>query len=299
MQNIAAFFALFFGVLALSTSAIFVKLAAAPSGITAFYRLLFATLALLPFVLGKAEHRRELMRLSAREWRLCALAGVLLAIHYIMWFESLRYTSVASSTVLVSLQPLFSIVIGRCCLGERQNGIALGGCFVAIIGSFIIGYGDFQTGSSALFGDCIAVLAAGVIAVYFFIGQILRRNISASLYSALGYGCSVAALAVYALARGEDFFNYPASTWQAFLGLALVSTIMGQFIFNLLLKWVSAATISMGILGEPVGTCVLAYFILGEVIDAQQGAGICLILTGLALYFLSRQIAHKLVKFLQ
>lgn len=294
MKHTASFAVLIFGVFALSTSAIFVKLADAPPAITAFYRLLFTLLLLLPTVLFSRTRREEFHSLGKKQWILSVLAGILLAIHYILWFESLNYTSVASSTVIVTLQPLFSILLGFFFLKERQNRVALAGCFIAIAGSCIIGYGDFQSGSQALFGDLLALLAAAFISVYFFIGQQMRKTTSATLYSVLGYSGSVIFLAIYALVKQEPFFSYASISWRCFFGLAFVSTIFGQFLFNLLLKWLSATTISMSILGEPVGTCILAFFILHESIGAQQGIGMAVILGGLTLYFLSRPINQHL-----
>ncbi len=294
MKSFTSYAALIFGVFALSTSAIFVKLANAPSAITAFYRLLFTLLLLLPVVLLNRDRRNEFRALHKKQWLLSIASGVLLAIHYILWFESLNYTSVASSTVIVTLQPLFAILLGFCFLKERQNKVALVGCFVAILGSCIIGYGDFQSGAQALLGDLLALLAAAFISIYFFIGQLMRKTTSASVYSVLGYSGSVIFLAIYALLKQDSFFAYSATTWKCFFGLALVATVFGQFVFNLLLKWLPATTISMSILGEPVGTCILAFFILHETIGLQQGVGMVVILCGLTLYFLSAPIEKRL-----
>lgn len=287
MRKMVFYGGLVFGVLALSTSAIFVKLANAPSAVTAFYRLFFSLLVLLPFVVFNKDRRRELLGLSKKEWGLVMVSGVFLGVHYILWFESLRFTSVASSTVIVTLQPVFSMLLGYCFLREGQRGLSVLGCVVALFGSFIIGYGDFQRGALALMGDLMALLAAAVISSYFFVGQVVRKRVSAMVYSLLGYFASVVFLGVYAIIRSEAFFPYPAATWGCFLGLAVVSTIMGQFIFNLLLKWLSATTISMSILGEPIGTIILAYFILGERIAPKQVLGMAVIFGGLGLYFYS------------
>ena len=105
---------LFGGVFALSASAIFVKLAEAPSSVIAFYRLLLAALVLLPFLLGSSARRKEVLQIRRKQWGQIAAAGIFLALHYVLWFESLRFTSTASSTVLVCLQPLFSMVFRHC-----------------------------------------------------------------------------------------------------------------------------------------------------------------------------------------
>ncbi|HBG11309.1 MAG TPA: EamA family transporter [Clostridium sp.] len=285
--NIGLYLALLFGVFSLSTSAIFVRLANAPSAITAFFRLFFAALLLLPFLLTSKENKRQLLSLSKGQWTLGILSGLLLSAHYMLWFESLRHTSVASSTVIVTLQPLFSIAIGFIFLKERFHKLAIGGCLIAIAGCFLIGWGDFQISSQALFGDLLAFLAAGFISIYFFIGQAIRKELSAVPYSVISYLSSSVFLGCCAIMERSSFSGYPAATWMAFGGLALISTVFGQFIFNWLLKWIPATVISMSILGETIGTCILAYFILNEAISFQQGVGITTILIGLVLFFLS------------
>lgn len=283
--NFGTYIALIAGVIALSTSAIFVKLAEAPSSIIALYRLLFTAITLSPFLLFNKKNRAELQSLKGSQYIRIVLSGFLLAVHYVMWFESLRFTSVASSTVLVSLQPLFSLFYGLIFLKEGLTKNAVIGCLIAICGSAIIGWGDFQISGIALVGDILAFLAAGVISMYFLIGQVVRKQISAVTYSVLSYLNSVVFLLIYALIKQDPLTGYGLGTWGAFLGLAFVSTIGGQFVFNLLLKNVSASAVTMSILGEPIGTCILAYFILGESIAPRQLAGIIVIMTGLSIYF--------------
>lgn len=283
------YLALAAGVFMLSASGVFAKVARAPAGIIAFYRLFFATLALLPWLLSHKNDRRELRSLSPIQYTEGALAGFFLAVHYVMWFESLRYTSVASSTVLAALQPLFSVIWGRLFLGERLGAHALTGGAIAIAGSAVVGWSDFSVSSQSLWGDLLALVSGGVISLYFFCGQILRRRMGAVPYSVLSYGSSAAVLALYALFMGYPFAGYAPGTWGAFLGLALVSTIGGQMVFNVLLKWISATTVTMGILGEPVGTCFLAWLFLGETLSARQAIGIAVILAGLALFFAAQR----------
>jgi drug/metabolite transporter (DMT)-like permease len=291
--SLFSYIALFFGVFALSTSAIFVKLADAPSAIIAFYRLFFATLILLPFLIAKKNLRQEILCLSKKHWRLGILSGLFLAIHYVLWFESLRFTSVASSTVIVTLQPLFAMVGGYFLFKERFSKGAIFGCVLAILGSVIIGWRDFQISGEALFGDILAFIAAGIITGYFFIGQSVRKDLSLVPYSVIGYGSSAIFLAIYALIQHQSFVHYSAHTWWLFFGLAFIATILGQTIFNWLLKWLSSSVISMSILGETIGTCILAYFILDEMITLQQGIGIFIILFGLALFLIQQNKAAQ------
>lgn len=281
----ATYFILFLGVFALSTSAIFVKLADAPSAVTAFYRLLIAALVLLPVLLCSKTCRSEIQKLHGRQWKQSAWAGLFLALHYVLWFESLNYTSVASSTVIVCLQPVFSLAFDKVLNKRSVKKSSLTGCFIALFGCFVIGLGDFQISGKSLLGDILAFVAASVIALYFFVGEKIRKDISAVTYSVLSYGISATILLLYILLLRQPFFGYTAQTWQAFLGLALISTIGGQFVFNLLLKNISASAVTMSILGEPVGTCFLAYIILHETISLQQFAGIAVIMLGIFIFF--------------
>lgn len=286
MQSVVVQYALLgMGVLLLSTSAIFVKMAEAPSGIIAFYRLLFTLAFLVPALLARKKEREQLVHLNGRQLRLAVISGALLAVHWVMWFESLRYTSVASSTVLVSLQPLFSILFGALFLKERVSKWGMVGVFLAIFGSAIIGWGDFQVSGAAFWGDVLSFASAGVISLHFLFGQLLRKEMDVLPYTVVCYTASTVCLAIYALAAGQSFSGYSCQTWGCFLGLALFATVGGQCVFNLLLKYLTASAVTMGILGEPVGTIILAFFIFGESITLQQTAGMLLILGGLWLFF--------------
>ena len=161
------------------------------------------------------------------------------------------------------------------------------------MGSVVIGYGDFRAGSTALLGDLMALLAAAFIAFYFFMGESLRKEMTAVTYSVSAFGGSSLFLLLYALIRGDSLFGYSGGTWMSFLGLAFVSTILGQFVFNALLKWLSATSIATGVLGEPVGTCILAWLVLGEGIETRQWVGMLIILIGLSLYFISSAKKEK------
>ncbi|MBE5794046.1 MAG: DMT family transporter [Clostridiales bacterium] len=277
---------LFAGVFALSTSAIFVKLAKAPSSVVAFYRLLLAALILLPFLVFSQKRRTEVRQLQCRQWLQIVTAGTLLALHYVLWFESLGYTSIASSTVLVCLQPLFSLALERFVLRKRIKPTAMIGCMIALAGCILIGYGDFQISGKHLLGDILALIAAGVISLYYFVGEKIRKAVSAVTYSTLGYSSSAAVLLAYILIRKDPLVGYPMQTWLVLAALAVISTIGGQFIFNLLLKKVPASAVTMSILGEPIGTCLLAYLIFHEGIAMQQFLGMMVILAGMVVYFL-------------
>lgn len=227
-SNIKSYLILFGGVFALSASAIFVKVADAPSSVIAFYRLLIAGVTLFPFFLFSTKCQTEFRTLSKNQWIQIISAGLFLALHYVLWFESLNYTSIASSTVIVCLQPLFSLWLEKFISKKKIKSTAIIGCFIALCGCFVIGFGDLQVSGKSFLGDLLAFVAAGVISLYFFVGESVRKDISAVTYSTLGYLISAIILFIYVMIQGKSLGGYTVQTWWAFTALALISTIGGN-----------------------------------------------------------------------
>jgi drug/metabolite transporter (DMT)-like permease len=281
------YFALIVGVIAVSASAIFVKFSDAPSGVIAFYRLLFSVLFMLPVFLMK--YVKELALISGRDWIYATLAGVFLAFHFILWFESLNYTSVASSTVLVTLQPLFAFVGTFLFFKERFSIKAILCAVAAIVGSVIISWGDFRVSGTALFGDILALLACALVTAYLMFGQSVRKRISLVTYTFVVYSISSIVLLLYVLIVGESLYPYPKNEWWNFILLALIPTLLGHTLFNWAIKWISTSIISMAILFEPVGATILAYYLLSEKVLFTQLLGGSIVIVGISLFLLNER----------
>ncbi|MDQ0430929.1 drug/metabolite transporter (DMT)-like permease [Planomicrobium stackebrandtii] len=279
------------GVFSVALSAIFVKMTSADSGVTAFYRMLFSVMIMSPVFFLKYTH--EIKKLSKRDWLFTSIAGVFLAFHFILWFESLNYTSVASSTVLVTLQPLFAFAGTYFFFKEKVSLKTLIAGAIAIMGSVLIGYGDFKVSGSALYGDLLALIACALITAYLLFGQDVRKRLSLVTYTFVVYGISTLTLFFYIVFKGESFGPYPASEWVWFLLLALIPNLLGHTLFNWAIKWVSTNVISIAILFEPVGAAILAYFILGEYLSASQIIGGSIVLAGIALFVADYQKIKK------
>lgn len=275
---------LIIGVFFLSTSAIFVKVLDASATVIAFYRLFFSGLIILPVVILNKRLRNELNSLTTKQYFLGCISGILLASHYVFWFESLNYTSVASSTVIVTLQPIFTVLAGYLFLKQRVNYIGISGILLSIFGSAFIGWQDFQSSTLALYGDFLALLAAMLITGYFFVGQSLRQHISVLGYSLLGYFSSAIILFAYGILQQTTFTEYTRETWALFLCMAIFSTIFGQMLINWVLKWLNTTTVSVVILTEVVWTTLLSILILNERITNKQIVGIIIIILGLLIY---------------
>src|SRR5699024_7888709 len=222
-----------------------------------------------------------------KDWILAILSGVFLAFHFILWFESLNLTSVASSVTLIAMQPIFAFIGTYIFFGERFSIAASISLFITILGSIIISWGDFQISGLALFGDILALLGAMLVTGYFLLGQQLRRTHSLMTYTFIVYGISSLALLIYNLILGNNFISYSSFHWGIFLTLAIVPTFLGHTLFNWALKWVSTSTISMAIVFEPIGATILAYFILDEVVTSSQWLGGTIVIFGLFLFIMS------------
>lgn len=133
---------------------------------------------------------------------------------------------------------------------------------IALTGSFIISWGDFQISGMALFGNFLALMGAVTITGYFLFGQNVRQRLSLATYTFIVYGFTTVTLLIYNMITRESFTGYSDETWIYFFVLAIIPTFFGHTLFNWALKWVSASTVTMGILFEPIGASVLAYFVL-------------------------------------
>ena len=279
-----AYIAIAIGVVSLALSAIFVKLSESPSGLTAFYRMAITVLIMLPFFVR--NNISELFRFTKKDWVICTAAGTLLALHFILWFESLNYTSVASSTVLVTLQPLFAFIGTYFIFHEKVSSKTIIAGVVAIAGSVLISWGDFQLSGSAFCGDVLALVACALVTGYFLLGQSVRGHISLTSYSIVVYSTSTVVLMIYVLIFEGTFIPVEKMDWLYFVLLAVIPNILGHNLFNWAIKWVGANTISMTILLEPVGATVLAFILFDEHLRASQVIGGIVVLIGLTLFLL-------------
>lgn len=276
---------LFVGVVAVSFASIFIRLAEAPPLIIAAYRLSLASLVIGPVALIRSG--QELRALSRRDLFYLVTAGVFLALHFGLWIASLAYTTVASSVILVTMSPLLVGLSSHLLGMDRVTKWMLGGILLSVVGSVVIGYGDFALGGRALWGDILALGGAVMVTGYLLAGRRLRQGLSLLPYISLTYSVAAAVTVVFCLLTGQQFTGYSSTTYLMFLLLALVPQVIGHSAFNWALGYLSAPFISITILGEPVGATILAYLILNEVPTLLKIAGGVMILSGI--YLASRR----------
>ncbi len=271
------------GIIGISLSSILVKLSAAPSTVTATYRLLWTVILMTPVVLGKASIRKELFHTPPKTVLMCVASGFFLAVHFVLWFDSLNYTSVASSTTIVCTEVIW-VAIGFCLfLHGKIPKKAFLAIALSVIGSAAIA---FSAPSDAIHikGVILALLAAIAVAVYMLIGRLVRTNTSTSVYTYLVYcACSIVLLIMCIIWR-TSLFAHGISPVIVGLLLSVFSTILGHSIFSWCLKYFSPSFVSASKLCEPVVAGFLALFIFNEKPNLLQLAGGVLVLLGVYWY---------------
>lgn len=267
------------GVAAISTSAVLIRLAEAPPFVIAFYRMLFAALFFLPLALREGRG----LKLEKQQLRLALGAGVMLAMHFALWMTSLEHTSVASSVVLVTTQPLWVFLLSVLFLAEKPTPRMWLGLVVALAGSVLVTFTEGAGGESRLYGNLLALGGAVAMACYFLLGRRLRPQLPLALYSLLVYGGAALVLGFLILLRGLPLRGFNSFTWLMFVALALVPTVLGHNSLNWALKYLPATMVSVTILGEPLGASIMAVFILKEVPAPLEALGSVITLFGIYL----------------
>jgi len=298
LPRLSPLLVLFFGILVVSTSSIFIRYAQkeASSIVIAAYRLSIATLILLPIALTR--YRGELRRLTKKQIILVALSGTFLAFHFATWITSLEYTTVASSVVLVSTTPLWVAILSPLVLRERPTRMVVIGMLVALAGGTLVGLSEscaFQSSGlvcpaavdffqgDAFFGNFLALAGAVTAAAYLLVGRFLRPTMSLVVYIFTVYGMAAVVLVVMALLSGQQTGGFPFYVYLLFLILAVGPQLLGHTSFNYGLRYLSVAYVSVALLGEPIGSTILALLILKEIPAPLEVIGGAVILVGITL----------------
>jgi len=275
-------------IICISLSAIFVKLSDAPSTIMVMYRMFLACLLILPIVY---KYRKSFLKIKRKEWTAITFAGIFLAGHFGLWFESLNHTTVASSTLILALQPAIALIGGLIFFKEKIDIRTVAAMGIAFAGVVVVGGGSFGGGSGALLGNILSFLAVVSVVLYLMIGQRNVKSINHWVYSFLVFLVAGISVAVFNLIGGIAFTGYSGNDWLVFLMLAIFPT-GAHIIFNLLLNYVNTTTVSMSTLGEPIGASILAVILLNEVLTSVEMIGGVLIIAGI-FYFLRLQGGSK------
>ncbi|MPZ48250.1 MAG: EamA family transporter [Dehalococcoidia bacterium] len=271
------------GVAAVSTAAVLIREAAAPALVIAAYRLMFASAPLLVIAGVRRARGRRLESAPGQTRRLLleALAGVFLALHFGFWIASVQQTSIVTSVVLVTAQPLFVALASGPLLGEKPAGTTWLGIGLAVAGAAVMVGEDIGSGRDTLLGDLYAILGAVFASAYFLTGRRLRSTGEGWLsYVTLAYSMSAVVLIGLVVASGDSFGGYSLRTYGFLVLLALVPQLIGHTALNRSLGYLPAVSVTIAVLGEPVGATLLGALLLDEAPTAVELAGALLVLGG-------------------
>lgn len=285
----------FSGILFVSTAAIFIRFAQeeASSIVIAAARLLIASTVLVPLALTR--YRNNWHQLNKKDYIKGIFSGLFLALHFASWITSLQMTSVASSVVLVTTTPLWVAIFSPIILKEPIKHSVWVGLVISITGGVIVGLAnacDFaggrlncQThvlGGQAMLGNFLALFGAWMAAGYMIMGRQLRKKMDTIAYTALVYGVAALILVLVVIIRSEPVFGFSRETYYWLLALGIFPQLLGHSLLNWALKYISAAFVSLTLLGEPIGSIILAMIFLRESPTLIEGFGAVLILVGIA-----------------
>ncbi len=284
-QALAPRLALALGIVAVSSGSLFVRRAQAdaPSLAIAAFRLLLATLILLP--LAWLRHRSLLRRLAAADWGWLLGSGACLAVHFATWITSLEYTSVASSVALVSTSPLWVALIAWLAWREPLTPRLGAGLALSLAGSALISLAEARAAISArpFLGNILALAGALAVSGYWLIGRRLRRRLPLVPYVTAVYGTAAALLMAAALLLRQRLGGFAPATYGWLLMLALLPQLLGHSSFNWALGQLPASYVAIATLGEPIGAAILAYAFLGETPTRLKLLAAAMVLAGIYL----------------
>lgn len=296
-EKIYPFLSLFGGILAVSTAAILIRFAQddAPSLVIASVRLLVATIVITPIAILK--YKTQLFQIKKSDLKFLTLAGLFLAIHFAAWIISLELTSIASSVVLVTTTPLWVALFSPIFLKEKNNPSIWVGLLLAIAGSSLVALShqcslsvnsfitceEFQVSFNLklLLGNFLALFGAWMAAGYLMAGRKIRSNIPLIVYIFYVYLFATIFLLIFTGFSGQKFTGYSTDTYIYLVLLGLIPQLLGHSIFNWALGHLPAVFVSIALIGEPIGTIILAFIFLKESPKNLEYLGGFLILLGI------------------
>jgi drug/metabolite transporter (DMT)-like permease len=256
-----------------------------------FWRNLIGGLVMAPFALKRKEWR-TLNQRKAILWS--ALGGVFLAFHFICFFWSMKYTSVATGTALTATQPIFVALFVKFKGGQipKQSFI---GIFIAFVSVIIITGIDLNLSVRSFQGDLLAVAGGALAAAYVLISSKVQKEIATSTFTAVCYlTCSLTVLPIVYFGN-YSLTGFTITEWILLAALILTAQLLGHTLFNLSLKRVSPAIVSLIVFFEVPVSAVIAFFWLGQQPPAGTIPGIIGLLFGCTLFVIrsSQSISNQ------
>jgi len=277
-QTRLAYAALACGILCIGCSALFVKIAAVPGTVSAFYRLLFAA---PPLVLAWLVWRKPLP--ARHDLLLMSAGGALFAADLVFWNSGLLLTSAATATLLANNAPIWVGLGALFFFRERLAPRFWFGLALSLAGmSLIVGLDGLRE-LRLNQGDLLSIGASMFYAAYLLTTQKARVSNDTLTFMTVSVLSGAALLYLTNLALGVPLTGFSPRTWWALVGLGLLSHLVGWLAINYALGHLKASAVSVSLLAQAVVTALLSIPILGETLGLVQTAGGLLVLSGIYL----------------
>jgi drug/metabolite transporter (DMT)-like permease len=280
------------GVLGVGSSGPLIAKSVMPIPTLIFWRNVGGALIMVPFAIKSGELRN---RNNRRLLALSALAGVILAAHFLAFFAAMRFTTVAAGTALASFQPIFAALYMKF-RGAHISSQSFGGMFLAFASLFLITGVDFTVSTRAFVGDLYGILCGALAATYMIIGSGVQKSLSTSTYTTVCFGaCGITALTI-AVLTGSPILHFPAIQWLYLMGLVIGAQFLGHTLMNMSLKRVSPVVVSLIVFFEVPVAAIIAWFWLHQHPSAGTIPGIVGLLIGCTIFVLrnsSREEGHQ------
>lgn len=281
-----AILAIFIGAVTIAFAPILVRLSELGPMATGFHRFLLAIPLywLIAANLPRTEQAEgdETPR-SIRDFLLIGMAGLYLAADIMAWHYSIQMTTVANSTLLANVAPVFVVLGGWLLFRTRVTGTYLIGLAAAMTGVFILSRASLSLSQDHFLGDLLGVLTAVFYAAYQMSVERLRRRFSTMTIMKFAIPVSALFMVPAALASGEELFPVTLAGWAFLITLAAGPQVFGQGLIAWALAHLPVAFASVSLLVQPVTAAAVAWLLFDEVIGPQQAIGGVIVLAGIVL----------------
>ena len=216
------------------------------------------------------------------------LAGLFFAADLGVWHFSILFTSVANSTLLANLAPIFVTLAGWLLWRQKVTHTFLFGMVLAIAGMFVLVGPNFATGGTRLAGDALGALTGAFYAGYMLAVK-FARDAGASTARLMAWSTTITAIVLLPVALAFPHPFLPPAGWEApfprgwaiLVALALVTQILGQGLIAYAFAHLPASLSSVSLLIQPVMAALFAWMLFGEAIGPAQFVGGAIVLAGI------------------
>jgi len=265
---------IFIGIVSLSFAAIFIRMSNSEPLAIATFRMGISSIILLPLYFIK---KRNLI--SKNDLKFFFLSGLFLALHFYTWITSLRFTSIMSSTVLVTTNPIFVSIFSYFLFKKKIKKRTFLAIILSIIGIVLMSYGfSFSTN---LKGNLLALFGALFASLYIISDYYLRKKYDLIDIVFPVYSVSFLILLSLSFSLNIKLYPLPLREYLLFFLIALIPQVIGHSIINYSLKFFSPVFISLAILGEPLGATIFGIIFFKEIPKVLEIIGGLFIITGI------------------